>query len=95
MPFALAPTAVHGSLIALALAAALAVSTAAVFLAFFHRRFHVFSLAARLAILHLTLVLAATGRRVFGVRRSMMATSFVVFSIGRVVMTAPLSLRSL
>jgi len=59
------------------------------FLAFFHRGFHVFSVAARLAIFHFILVLTATGRGVFGVGRGVMATPFVVFHFGHVVMTAP------
>src|SRR5208337_1008569 len=99
MAFALTATAAHGGLIALGLAAALAfgaalaVCTAAVFRASLHRRLHVFAVAARLAIFHLALVFAATGRGILGIGRGVMAATFAVFHIGHVVMTAPLGLR--
>jgi hypothetical protein len=79
MAFALTAAAAHGGLVALgraavfAVAAALAVGTAAVFLAFLHRRFHVFTIAAGLTIFHFTLVFAATGGGVLGIGRGVIS----------------------
>ena len=98
MAFALTAAAAHGGFVALglaaafAVAAALAVCAAAVFLAFLHRRFHIFAIAAGLAIFHFTLVLAATGCGILGIGCGVMAATFAVFP-GHVMMTAPLGLR--
>ena len=99
MAFALTAAAAHGGFVTLGLAAAfafgatLAVCAAAAFLAFLHRRFHVFTIAAGLAVFHFALVFAATGRGILGIGCGVVAaTTFVVFS-GHVVMTAPLGLR--
>jgi len=98
MALALAATAAHGGFSALGFAtafafgAALAVGTAAVLLAFLHRPFHVFSVAAGLATFHFTLVFAATGYGILGIGRGMMATTFAVFP-GHVLMTACLGVR--
>ena len=99
MAFALAAAAFHGGFIALssaatlAFGAALAVCTAAVFLAFLHRRFHVFTIAAGLTIFHFTLVFAATGGGVLGIGRGVMAATLAVLHVGHIVMTASLGLR--
>src|SRR5260370_18487372 len=93
MAFTLAAAAVHSGFVALSLAAALGVCASAVFLAVLLGGFHVLAFAAGLAIFHFTLVLAATGRGIFGIGRSVMAATFAVFHVGHVVVTAPLGLR--
>ncbi|MGA9863891.1 MAG: hypothetical protein WBQ19_17405, partial [Terriglobales bacterium] len=99
MPLAPAATAPHrgfttlGFAAAFAFWAALAVRTAAVLLAFLHRRFHVFTIAAGLAIFHCALVFVATGCGILGIGRGVMAATFVVIP-GHVLMTTCLGVRS-
>jgi hypothetical protein len=93
MSFALIAAAARGGFVGFGFAAALAVFATAVFLAFLHRRFHVLTVAAGLAILHFALVFAATGCGVLGIARGMMAATLAILHIGHVVMTAPLGLR--
>jgi hypothetical protein len=72
-------------------AAALAVFTAAVVLAFLHGCLHVLAGATRLAVFHFTLVFAATGCCILGI--GVMAAILAVFHASHVVMTTCLGLR--
>ncbi|MGB6248943.1 MAG: hypothetical protein WBF54_07510 [Terriglobales bacterium] len=97
MAFALIAAAAHGGFVAFGFAAAFAFGTAAVFLTFLHRSFHVFTAAARLAIFHFALVFVfvftATSCGILGIGCLVMATTFAILCFGHVVMTARFGLR--